>query len=475
MNRDRFSLDQISVRGLCVDLFRNIWMVLLAAAAVWCAATAWHNLTFVPAYTSSATLVVGVKGDSSAYSSLSVATQMADVFGQVFQSEALREKIMEDVGEEIEGSISCSLISETNLLVLKATCPEPRQAYVFLYSALEHYEEVSGQVFANAELEIVQEPNVPLAPSNTSWMMRYRYLLMAAAAAGMAALIALCYVLRFTVKSAGSAEQQLDGKILGVIPYERKNVGRKEGKNPKQALLLNLPSVSMGYAEAGRRMEAKVEYRMRRRGQKILLVTSIGENEGKSTVAANLALSMAEKHKKVLLVDGDLRKPAQHKIFEENEENRISFDQILEGEAGWREALQCRGADGIREIFQFREVKSPEKSLRENRIRNMLQEWKQEMDYIIIDCSPIAVSADAEVWMNVVDTVLLVVREDWADIRSINDAVDLTRETGTDFAGFVLNAFHREWIHTLGEHRYGEYGSYGTYGETARKKEDKDS
>ena len=77
MNRDRFSLDQISVRGLCVDLFRNIWMVLLAAAAVWCAATAWHNLTFVPAYTSSATLVVGVKGDSSAYSSLSMATQMA--------------------------------------------------------------------------------------------------------------------------------------------------------------------------------------------------------------------------------------------------------------------------------------------------------------------------------------------------------------------------------------------------------------
>lgn len=465
MNRDRFSLDEISIRGLCVDLLRNVWMILLAAAAVWCAATAVHNLTFEPVYTSSATLVVGVRGDSNIYSSLSTASQMADVFGQVFQSEALRDKITKDLGEDIDGTISCSLISETNLLVLKATCPEPRQAYRFIYSALDNYEEVSGQVFANAELDIVQEPDVPLAPSNTSWMMQYRYFLVLAAAAGMAALIALCYVLRFTVKNMKNAESQLDGKVRGVIPYEKKEGRLREKKNPKQALLLNSPSVSMGYAEAGRRVETKVEYRMRRRNQKVLLVTSIGENEGKSTVAANLALSMAEKHRKVLLVDGDLRKPAQHKIFEEEGENRISLDQVLDGTASWRDALGQNPAEGISELFQFREVKNPDQVLKEDRIRKMLEEWKEEQDYVIIDCSPVAVSADAELWMAVVDTVLLVVREDWADIRSVNDAVDLVRQAGTDFAGFVLNAFHREWSRGPESDRYGRYGGYGAYGD----------
>ena len=71
MNGERFSLAEISIRGLCMDLLRNAWMILLAAAAVWLAATGWHNLTYQPEYTSSATLVVTVKGSTSTYSSLS--------------------------------------------------------------------------------------------------------------------------------------------------------------------------------------------------------------------------------------------------------------------------------------------------------------------------------------------------------------------------------------------------------------------
>lgn len=74
------------------------------------------------------------------------------------------------------------------------------------------------------------------------------------------------------------------------------------------------------------------------------------------------------------------------------------------------------------------------------------------------------VSVDAEVWMSVVDAVILVVREDWADIRLINDTVDLVRQTGSDFAGFVLNAFHREWAGTAGTGRYDRYNIYGERG-----------
>lgn len=466
MNRERFSLNEISVRGLCVDLLRNIWMIFLAAAAMWCAATAWHNLTFEPVYTSSATLVVGVKGQNNAYSALGITTQMADVYGQVFQSEALRERVREDVGEEIQGTITCSLIEETNLLVLHATSSNPRQAYLFLYSALKNYKEVAGQVFANADLKMVQEPDIPYAPSNTSWMLQKRYLLMLLAAIGMTVLIALCYIMRFTVKNVKGAETQLDGKILGVIPYERKEMELRGRKESKKALILTSPSVSMDYAEAGRRTEARIEYHMRKNNQKVLLVTSIGENEGKSTVAANLALSMAEKHKKVLLVDGDLRKPAQHKIFETKNENRISLEQILKKENDWKQAVYPGKVRGIGEMFQFSAAKHPDQCLKEERIQEFLQEWKQDFEYIIVDCSPVMVSADAETWMSVVDTVLLVVREDWADIRLINDTVDLVRQTGTDFTGFVLNAFHREWP---GQAGLGRYGSYGAYGENGRK------
>ena len=80
------------------------------------------------------------------------------------------------------------------------------------------------------------------------------------------------------------------------------------------------------------------------------------------------------------------------------------------------------------------------------KLKQWIRAWKKEMDYIIVDCSPAAVSTDAEVWMNVVDSVLLVVKEDYADVRTINDTVDAVWQSGKDFAGFVLNAFHREWF-----------------------------
>ena len=138
MERELFRVDEISWRGLCEDLSRNLWMILLTAVTVWLAVGGVHNIIYEPEYTASSTLVVSSRGSGSAYSSLAAASQMADVFGQVFQSEALRNKIIEDVGAEIEGTISCSPIEETNLLVLSTTCPDPRPAYLLINSALAH-------------------------------------------------------------------------------------------------------------------------------------------------------------------------------------------------------------------------------------------------------------------------------------------------------------------------------------------------
>ena len=313
-------------------------------------------------------------------------------------------------------------------------------------------------MFSNASLQILQEPQVPSSPSNTSWIMARRNLLAAAGMLAMAAVICLFYLLRFTVKSPSSASRLLDGTVRGIIPFESKGIlGRK---NAKKALLLNSPLVSMDFAEASRRAEAKVEYHMRRNDQKILLVTSISENEGKSTVAANIALALAEKHQKVLLVDGDLRQPAQYKVFEEKSAGRTSVEQVFRGKASWRENLYYNKAAGIWELFQFSGTKDPAAVFAEAPMKTLAREWKQEMDYIIIDSPPTAVSTDAEVWMEAADTVLLVVREDWSDVRIVNDTVDMIWQSGCDFSGFILNAFHRDWISQSSGYGY-DYGDYG--------------
>lgn len=457
MNRDLFRLDEISIRGLCMELLGNLWMILLAGLSMFFLATGWHNLTYQPQYTSSATLVVTLKGEENTYSSLSLASQMADVFSQVFASDALRQKISEDTGENIAGTITCAPVTETNLMTLSAACDSPREAYLYINSALRNYEAVAGDVFSNSSLQIVQDPQVPEGPSNTSWAMTYRWILTLAAMAAMAGVIFLFYLLRFTVKTPAAGERQLDGKVRGIVPFERKERGAA-GK--KQSLLLDSPLVTMEFAESSRRAEARVEYHLRKKKAQVLLVTSVVENEGKSTLAANLALAMAEKHRKVLLVDGDLKKPSMYKVFEEKKGEKSSLEEVLRGKGG---ELFFNPKYRIWQLFQFRGVKNPAKILDPGRLAVLLETWRQEMDFVIVDCSPVSVSSDAEAWMNVVDSVLLVVREDRADVRMINDAVDIVWQNGRDFAGFILNGFHREWLQGAGSGAYG--GGYG-YGKS---------
>ena len=174
-------------------------------------------------------------------------------------------------------------------------------------------------------------------------------------------------------------------------------------------------------------------------------------------MAANIALALAEKNRKVLLVDGDLKKPAQNKVFEEQEQGRHSLDEVLAGGVDWKEALFFSEKNNIWEMFQFHSVEDSASALDIPAVKTMLKGWKEEMEYIIIDCSPTAVSTDAEIWMGAADTVLLVIREDWADVRVINDTVDVIWQSGRDFTGFILNAFHREWFRAGGEDGYENY------------------
>lgn len=445
MREQAIILDRASLEGAGREILKNWWVVLCWMAAMLLGATGVGNLLYTPQYTASSTLVIRMMG-ADAYTSLTQTTQMTAVYSEIFQSDALRNLVSESIGEPVEGTISCSQIEETNLLVLSATSPTPRQAYLFIQAALRNYQQVAGYVFTDAALEVVQEPSVPESPSNASFLVSRRWELTLLAGLAAAGLITLLYLLRRTVKAASSASNLLDGNILGTIPFEKKQVithGEK-GKKEVPALLLNSPLVSMDFAEASRRMATRLESHMRRKNSKVLLVCSVEENEGKSTVAANIALALAEHGREVLLLDGDLRKPAQFKVFDKREEAGPSFSDVLEGSAALENCLTQNKTSAVWELFQYKPVSQAGELLSSPRLHQILEELRGRMDVIVVDCPPIVAAADAEIWMHQADTVALVVRQDSSDIRVINDTVDLIWKSAGDFAGIILNAFRRE-------------------------------
>ena len=104
-------LEDFNLRSVCVDLLKNFWVILLAVLAAWFGIAGVYQLRYVPEYTALATVAVSSRGNSgSVYSSLSLTNEMAGVLGEVFQSDALKNTIMEDLGwDHFDGELGASV------------------------------------------------------------------------------------------------------------------------------------------------------------------------------------------------------------------------------------------------------------------------------------------------------------------------------------------------------------------------------
>lgn len=466
-----FQIDDIDFRSIVLDLIKNIWVIILAVLAVRMGISGYYELTYEPQYTSTATLAVTARGSSNgSYSSLTTAMNMADVFSEVFQSDALKKMIEADIGESnIQGTINSSIISQTNLITLTVTSDTPAHAYQMIQSALDNYSSVSDYLFSNASLQMVKEPNVPYGPSNYVNYSRIQRMATLAAGGLTAAVIVLVSILRPTVKRKSSARRQLDGRILATIPYERKYKSIHEYLHkPKKSVLIASRLLSMPFTESNRKLATLIERHMTRHQQKVLLVCSVAENEGKSSVASNIALALADRHKKVLLVDCDLRKPALHRIFDLHDQVKYSLSEYLLGQCSFEQVI-TELPNGLHIICQTRGLNNSTKYIMSKNMLDFILKCRENYDLIVLDTPPIGAGVDVEAILNYGDTSIMTVRQDWSEIGAINDFSDLLKQNDKEFMGFVLNAFHEN---ILIEKSYGQYPYQNYQSRSVRKAEE---
>lgn len=437
-------LDEINFHSLARVLLKNLWtIVLLCISAVLCF-TSVSRLIYSPQYTSTATFMVSAKDGTNAYNSLTTTQSMATVFVEVFQSNVLREKVQEQMPDQVfDGTINTTTIPETNLLMVTVTSTEPDISFRALNLIIDNYNTISDYLFANAQLEVIKDPVIPTLPSNPLKPEDlYPQVVLIAAVLGVA-LIAAIYVLNDTVKTPTAARRKLDARLLRTIEYEEKNkTFRSKFQRKNTAPLITNSLISKGFIEDNLSLCSALTYHMRKRNQKVIMVTSVGENEGKSTVAANLALAMAQKNKRVVLLDCDFRKPSMHKIFEltvPTSQTLTSF--LLRDTQNVDSCLTDVKKYGIALGVSQPSGKNITKLLTDGKLRQLLQELKEQADYVILDTPPMLAVADAEAIATMVDTALLVARADFMSTSAINTGLERLRKNAPEVCGFVLNNY----------------------------------
>ena len=454
------------------EIGRYFWAVILAAIIFACCGYVVRDATFRPTYQTSTTLVVMQGGATSVFSNRSAANTLATNLSKLLNGEMMRRTIAEDLGvKSVDGTISAETIPETNLVVVTAQSSSPRMAFSILKSAMAHYNDLGNRSLGKITVSVLYPAAAPSRPINSpgSTQMAKRAALIGAAL--MIAAIAVITYLRDTVKSEKEVEDKLDTRLLTVVHHERKNKTLREMfKRGKKGLLITAPTTGFLYVETIKKLRARVEYQMKRSGAKVVMVTSVGENEGKSTIAVNLALAMSRKYENVLLIDGDMKKPAVHKILGYQNEEFSTLPELLRGEIRLSQALVVDTKRHLTSLMCRTGIEESSELLKSERMAELIRAARAQMDVVIIDTPPMAVSPDAECVADVADAALLVVRQDQTRVRVINDTIDILSASHAELLGCVLNnCYTTEFSDHVGFGVGGRYGygvryGYGRFG-----------
>lgn len=448
------------------DLLRNALFIFMAAMIGFFGVTLYGRYIRVPEYTSSSTLVVTAKSTTyaNAYAALSTASSMAGVLKEVFESDILMQKVRESEGNLPGGiSVSANVISGTNLLVLEVTANDPKTAYIVSNSILSNYNGISDYLFSNAVLEIVSEPQIPTAASNSFNLPMYRIFAAIAMAALVAAIVVVDSMTRKTFKTVYSAQEELEGDCFGVITHEKKlQTLRSFIRRPRKSVLISSPTCSFAFEESNRKFAENLRFKMDQNGCKRVLVTSVAENEGKSTVSANLAIALSSMGKRVLLVDVDFRKPALYKIVEREKKSVPDIISYIDGESDIDDIIRKFSRTGVDMIMNFGSKKDSATYIRSLKLQELLDYADKHYDYIVLDSSPIIVGTDVQLISDIVDCSLIVIRHDFVRLADTNTAIDDIKDGSANYLGYVLNDYREFNMRVTGDNVYG-YGNYDNY------------
>ena len=466
----QLSLLSFSPLTIARDILKRWYLVIMAALLAGMAAYVISDLLYTPSYATTTTFVVSAKGSSTTvYQNLNATTNLAAVFSEVLNSSILRKTILETLGmSSFDGSISATAIAETNLLTLRVTATDPRTAFLVTRAIIENHAIVSYQVLGDTILEVLQEPVVPVAPVNPVRAFSYMKKATVLTAAAMCLLLGMLSYRRDTVRSSQEAEKKLNCQILGEIRHERKykTLGALLRRR-KTGILITRPTTSFLFTETMRKLRHRIETQMPGDGQ-ILMVTSVMENEGKSTIAVNLALAMAQKSKRVLLMDCDFRKPACYKILECPWRGFGTVD-VAAGRAGMQDVIVRMKETELYLLLERKGMRSNAEIAGSEGMAKLMEDVRKYFDYVIIDTPPMSVASDAEFFMELVDASLLVARQNYVTADGLNRAVASLNSAKSRLLGCVVNNVYslpqgESYGYGYGYGRYGHYGRYGKYG-----------
>lgn len=383
-----------------------------------------------------------LKEDISSYQSKVYSASPAEVkalSSKIFESEVKVQSLqaqnsqLSQVLGEYENEFQSLPAKSLELARLERT----RQSLEKLYLVLQdkYQEALLNEQSTSGNVLILSSARPPYSPSKPNRIK----IILVGLLGGLFVALGFVYIKNFLDKTVKTPEdvEQSNLHVLASIP----KFERKVGANSKDSEIFMSSANELAASEAYRALRTRIQFSKLTDGSKSILITSSAPQEGKTTVAVNLAAGFAQTNKRVIILDCDLRIPRIHSVFKGK--SSPGFTNFLFGQASFEDII--RKSTDVENLFYIAAgtiPSNPSEILGSKQLEDFLKRLKSEYDLVIVDSPPVMTITDAEILSHIVDISLLVVFANKTEVDWMTESADLLqRGENNSFVGVILNNF----------------------------------
>ena len=425
-----------------------------------------------PLYTTKTSIVL-VKNDSSKSSSkdddeeidintLSLNQKLVSTYRKIVKSRLVLEQVISKLRlnytfKEIDKEVTVNAVDQTEILEISVSDSDAKRSAEMANAIVEIFDKEVTKIYNINNVSVLDKAQIPSNPSNNT---TFRDIILAifVSVAGCSAIIFIIYYFDDTLRDTENMEDEIEMPVIGKVFKDDSGLDLIVDKKPKAFASENIRTLRTNLQFASVDSELKT-----------LLITSTLPSEGKSFISANLAIAFVQAGKRTLLIDCDLRKGRQHRIFKVSCKDGLS-NLLISDIEDFPNYISPTKIDGLYLLARGVFPPNPSELLSSKKNETLLEELKKHFDIIILDGAPCSGLSDSLILSSLVDKVLLVSSVNYTPKTELKNTKKALENVGANIAGCVANNMKVRRDSYGSSYYYTHYGYGYGYGDSSGEK-----
>lgn len=441
----------INLKDLFTLIKKKIWMIALVGLVFGLVTAGVNQFLLKPVYKATTTIITNKEIDEemaqmSTSDDFNFSQKMAVTYSNIITSRVVLDQVIKDLNlkiayEDLENLVDVETVDDTQIIEINVTYGNPKIAAKICNQIPIVFEKEVKRITKASAVEVIDKATVP------KWHIRPRKTVNTIIATLIGVMLATAFVLMRelldkTIKTTKDIEKYFDYNVLGVVSKQKQDL----------LFIKDMDRKNIGYEEFVK-IRTNIQYANIDNDLKVILFTSTNKNEGKSTLSLNTAYKFSElEDTKVLLIDCDFRNPSINRIM--NMSNSRGIMDVLMGKKDLKSCLE-KINDNLDILFTGRIPQNPTEILSSKKMKNIIEQLKEEYDYIFIDTPPAGIVSDCSILSRYSDGVIYIMASKDAEIDYIKESINGLK--GAKIIGCILNKLDTKEV-SYYSHSYYAYG-----------------